>query len=355
LGNNAAMVKTTLSKLAKLVDGKILGDAAAQIVGVAPFESATANDITVAGTNKFLKQLETSKAAAIIVPRHITADSHNLIQVDHPLVAFAKVIAYFHPAPIFAPGIHRSAEVGDNVVYGNDVFIGACAVIGNGVRIGDRAQIHAGVVIADDVVMGDDVTVFPNVTVLKGCQIGNRVTIHAGTVIGSDGFGFAPDGIAYHKIPHVGTVQIDDDVNIGANNTIDRATFGKTRIYCGVKTDNLVHIAHNVAVGENSVLVAQVGVSGSVTIGGNAIIAGQAGIAGHLTIGDRAVIGPQAGIAKDVEQGQSVIGSPAMPPKKFFRIQRIVNSLPELKKRLEALETKMQKIDDLEKKNGKHS
>jgi UDP-3-O-[3-hydroxymyristoyl] glucosamine N-acyltransferase len=349
------MVKTTLSNLAKLVGGKILGDAAAQIVGVAPFESATANDITVAGTNKYLKQLDTSPAAAIIVPRHITADSLNLLQVDHPLVAFAKVIGHFHPASIFTPGIHPSAEIGDNVVCGSDVFIGACAVIGNGVRIGDRAQIHTGVVIADDVVMGDDVSVFPNVTILKGCRIGNRVTIHAGTVIGSDGFGFAPDGVAYHKIPHVGTVQIDDDVDIGANNTIDRATFGKTRICRGVKTDNLVHIAHNVVVGENSVLVAQVGISGSVTIGSNVILAGQAGVAGHLTIGDRAVIGPQAGIAKDVSEGQSVIGSPALAPRKFFRIQRIVNSLPELKKRLEALEKKMQKIDDLEKRNGKHS
>jgi UDP-3-O-[3-hydroxymyristoyl] glucosamine N-acyltransferase len=342
------MVKTTLSKLAKLVDGEVVGDLAKQIAGVAPFDIATADDITVAGTKKFLKQLDKCPAGAIIVPRDVSADGLNLLRVDHPLVAFAKVISYFHPPGRFAPGIDASAKIGEDVVCGCDVFVGACTVIGDGVRIGDRAQIHAGAVIADEVGMGDDVTIFPNVTVLKGCQIGNRVTIHAGTVIGSDGFGFAPDGNAYHKIPHLGTVQIDDDVSIGANNTIDRATFGITRICRGVKTDNLVHIAHNVTVGENSVLVAQVGVSGSVTIGSNAILAGQAGIAGHLNIGDRAIIGPQAGIAKNVAEGQSVIGSPGLPPKKFFRIQRIVNSLPELKKRLEALETKIQKIDDLE-------
>ncbi len=339
-------VKTTLSKLAEFLDGKIIGDARTQIGGVAPFESATAADITVAGTQKFLKRLDTSKAAAIIVPRHVNADALNLLQVDHPLVAFAKVIAYFYPAAKFTPQIHPSAQVGDNVVCGKDVFIGACSVIGNGVHIGNRAQIHAGVVIADEVVIGDDVTVFPNTTVLERCQIGNRVTIHAGTVIGSDGFGFAPGGAGYHKIPHIGIVQIEDDVEIGANNTIDRATFGKTRICRGVKTDNLVHIAHNVTVGENTVLVAQVGVSGSVTIGSNAVIAGQAGIAGHLSIGDRAVIGPQSGIAKDVPEGQSVIGAPGMPPKRYYRVLRILHNLPELKKRIEALEKKQQKIDE---------
>jgi UDP-3-O-[3-hydroxymyristoyl] glucosamine N-acyltransferase len=284
----------------------------------------------------------------VIVPPHVTWDALNLLQVDHPLVAFAKVIAFFHPPRRLPVQIHPRAHVADGVKLGNDVCVGAGAVIGSGARLGDRVQVHAGAVIADDVVIGDDVTIFPNVTVLERCQIGSRVTIRAGSVIGSDGFGFAPDGEIYHRIPHVGTVHIEDDVEIGANNTIDRATFGETRIGRGVKTDNQVHIAHNVGVGENTILVAQVGISGSVQIGRHAIVAGQAGIAGHLNIGDRAVIGPRSGIVKDVAEGQTVVGEPGMEPRRFYRVLRIMRNLPELKKRLEILEKKLQKIAENE-------
>ena len=259
-------------------------------------------------------------------------------------MAFAKVIAFFHPARNLPAQIHPTAHIGEGVECGHDVGVGACAVIGNGVRLGDRTQIHAGAVIADDVIIGDDVTVFPNVTVLERCRIGSRVNIHAGSVIGGDGFGFAPDGEKYHKIPHVGTVHIEDDVEIGANNTIDRATFGETRICRGVKTDNLVHIAHNVTVGENTVIVAQVGISGSVRIGKHAVVAGQAGISGHLKIGDRAVVGPQAGIVKDVAEGERVVGAPGTEPKRYYRILRTMQNLPELKKRLDVLEKTLRKI-----------
>lgn len=327
-----------------MVSAKLIGDGNTTICGVAPFESARAEDITVAGSKKYLKQLDVCKASAVIVPQHTTSDGLNLLQVDHPLVAFAKVIAFFHPARKLPAQIHPTAYIGDQIEWGKDVCVGACAVIGNGVRLGDRTQVHAGAVISDEVRIGDDVTVFPNVTVLERCQIGNRVTIHAGSVIGSDGFGFAADGERYHKIPHVGIVRIDDDVEIGANNTIDRATFGQTRICRGVKTDNLVHIAHNVTVGENSVIVAQVGISGSVQIGKQAVIAGQAGIAGHLTIGDKAVVGPQAGIVKDVAEGQMVVGAPGTEPKRYYRIVRTMQNLPELKKRLDVIEKKLHKI-----------
>jgi len=341
-------VKTALSQIAELVNAKLIGQADTPICGVAPFEHAGSNDITVAASNKFLKLLDRCKAAAVIVPPEASADSMNLLQVDHPLAAFAKVIAFFHPTRKLPAGIHPTAHIADDVHLGTDVRVDACACIGRGVRLGDRVQIHAGVVIADDAVIGDDVTIFPNVTILERCRIGHRTIIHAGSVIGSDGFGFAPDGEAYHKIPHVGIVRIEDDVEIGANNTIDRATFGETLIGRGVKTDNLVHIAHNVTVGENTVLVAQVGISGSVHIGKNAVVAGQAGIAGHLTIGDGVVIGPQAGIAKDIPAGQTVIGAPAMEPKRFYRMVRIMRNLPELKKRLERLEKKIQPKNDSE-------
>jgi UDP-3-O-[3-hydroxymyristoyl] glucosamine N-acyltransferase len=315
---------------------------------VASFETAAADDITVAENAKFIKQLAASKAAAVIVARHVTADSPNLLQVDHPMVAFAKVIEYFHPPPPVRAQVHPSAVIGEDFQCGQDVSIGACAVIGDRVTMGSRTRIHAGAVIGDEVELGDDVTIHSNATVLERCRIGNRVMIHSGTVIGSDGFGFAPDGAVYHKVPHVGIVQIDDDVEIGACNTIDRATLGKTWIGRGVKTDNLVHIAHNVTVGENTLLIALVGVSGSVTIGKHVIVAGQAGIAGHLKIGDRAIIGPQAGIAKDVAEGETLIGAPQTPPKRYIRIQKIVARLPELKKRLEALEKKIYKITEVD-------
>ena len=231
--------------------------------------------------------------------------------------------------------------MGQDLKIGENVEIGPCAVIGDRVSLGNRVRIGPGVVLGDEVEVGDDVLLHPNVTILARCRIGSRVIIHSGTVVGSDGFGFAPDGKCYHKQPHTGIVRIGDDVEIGANNTIDRATFGETRIGRGVKTDNLVQIAHNVQIGANTVVVSQVGISGSVTIGENVILAGQAGVAGHLTIGDGAVVGPRAGIAKDVPPGQVVMGAPEMPQKRWLRVQRIIPMLPELKKRLDDIEKRL--------------
>jgi len=208
------------------------------------------------------------------------------------------------------------------------------------------------VVIGDNVVIGNDVMIYPNVTVLDRCTIGNRVIIHAGTVIGSDGFGFAPDGKKYYKVPHTGIVRIDDDVEIGAGNTIDRATFGKTWIKSGVKTDNLVHIAHNVTVGENSVLVAQVAIGGSVSIGKNVILAGQAAIADHLILGDDVTVVGQSGVAKSVPSGETVSGSPAIPHRLWLRVQKILPRLPDLKKKLEDIEKRLKRIERLERENG---
>ncbi|UCF95697.1 MAG: UDP-3-O-(3-hydroxymyristoyl)glucosamine N-acyltransferase [Desulfobacterales bacterium] len=339
-----------LSQIAALVQGNVVGDPNKLIRGVAPFETAHEDEITLAGQAKFLKKMDETRAGAVIVASGVEGFSHNLLQVDNPPVAFAQVMEFFHPPAVPEAVIDPRAVIGRDFVCGADVAIGPLAVVGDRVTLGDRVWLFPGVIIGNDVVIGDDTIIYPNVTVYSRCRIGQRVIIHAGTVIGSDGFGFAPNGDQYYKIPHTGSVQIDDDVEIGANNTIDRGTFGKTWVRRGVKTDNLVHIAHNVTVGENSVLVAQVGISGSVTIGKNAILAGQAGIAGHLRIGDRATVGPQCGVGKSVPDGAVVIGSPEMPHKKWFRLQRIVAQLPELKKRLEALEKKLQQM---EQRNGK--
>jgi UDP-3-O-[3-hydroxymyristoyl] glucosamine N-acyltransferase len=337
-------MNATLSELASLVQGEVTGNPLKQISGVAPFDRASGEDVTLAGSARFLKRLDECGAGALIVPRDTRPCERNLLRVENPQVAFAKVVSFFFPSKKPSAGIHPAALIGAQFSSGVDVAIAAGVVIGDRVAIGHRVWLFPGVYLGDDVQLGDDVILYPNVTILDGCRLGRRVTVHAGTVIGSDGFGFAPDGHAYHKIPHIGTVEIEDDVEIGANNTIDRATFGKTQIGRGVKTDNLVHIAHNVSIGEDTVIVSQVGISGSVTVGRHVILAGQAGIAGHLTIGDGATIGPRAGVAKSVAPGQVVMGAPEMPHKQWLRVQRIIPMLPDLKKRLEDLEKKLQKL-----------
>jgi UDP-3-O-[3-hydroxymyristoyl] glucosamine N-acyltransferase len=340
-------MKVPLSKIAGLVRGRVIGDTDRMISGAAPFEQAGEYEITVAGNAKFLKKLADCNAAAILVSRDVNDQSHNLVQVDIPMVAFAKAMQYFHPAAQPRSVIHPGADIGKEFKYGPNVSIGPMVVIGDQVTVGERVWLHPGCVIGNHVVIGSDVTIHPNVTILEHCTIGDRVIIHSGSVIGSDGFGYAPDGKSYHKIPHTGIVQIDDDVEIGANNTIDRGTFGKTIIGRGVKTDNLVHVAHNVIVGENTVLVAQVGISGSVTIGKNAILAGQAGVAGHLTIGDGAIVGPQTGVGKSVPDGQIVSsGIPEMSHRLWLRVQRLIPKLPEFGKRLSGLEKRLKSIEE---------
>ncbi len=343
----------TLENIAEYLQGEVKGDSGKVIVGAAPFEAAGPDQISFA-TGKYVKKLTDSSAGAVIVPSGTEEPSKNLVCVKNPQVAFIRILELLHPAPKASaymenPGISPDARIGRNFVYGADVIISHFAVIGSDVRIGDRVTIYPGVVIGDHVSIGHDVTIYPNVSIYDHCIIGSRVIIHAGTVIGSDGFGFAPDGEKYCKIPHRGMVQIDDDVEIGANNTIDRATFGKTWIQQGVKTDNLVHIAHNVVVGENTLLVAQVGISGSTSIGKHAILAGQAGVSGHLQIGNNVIVGPQAGIAKSISDGEIVSGSPEIPHKQWLRVQTIIPRLPEMKKQLSDLQ---KRIEELEKKGN---
>ncbi|MDJ0831614.1 MAG: UDP-3-O-(3-hydroxymyristoyl)glucosamine N-acyltransferase [Desulfobacterales bacterium] len=327
-----------LCELAANVNGTIIGDQTHTIKRAASFDNASPSDITVADNKHLLTRLSCTDAGAVILSSNVSNCDKNLIVVENPKAAFAKIMMMLHPDKRENPTICPSAYRGSNLVLGHDVSIAPLAAIGNNVIIGARTSIGPHAVIGDNVIIGDDVKIQPNVTILEKCRIGNRVIIHAGSVIGSDGFGFAFDGKMYQKVPQLGIVQIDDDVEIGACNTIDRATFDKTWIKKGVKTDNLVHIGHNVTIGEYSIIVAQVGISGSVMVGKRVIIAGQAGISEHLTIGDNAIIGPQAGLAKSIASGQKVIGSPGIPHRLFFRIQKILKELPELKKRLLKLE-----------------
>ena len=339
-------MELSLASIADIVKGEISGDGNQKIRGAQSFEDAKDDEITFASQSKFLKKIDETNAGAVIVPQNFQAPAKNIVRVDNPQIAFIKVLNLFHPVlkPDFR--ISRDAYIGRAFLCGQDVSLAPFSVIGDNVTLGHRVIIHSNVVIGDNVIIGNDVVVFPNVTILERCLIGNRVIIHAGSVIGSDGFGFAPEGKKYVKIPHTGIVQIDDDVEIGAGNTIDRATFGKTWIQSGVKTDNLVHIAHNVTVGENSLLVAQVGVSGSVKIGKNAILAGQAGIGGHLSIGNNAIVGPQAGVPKSVPDGETVSGTFAMPHRLWLRMQRILPKLPELAKKLSEVDRRLKKFEE---------
>jgi len=338
-------IRKSTGQIAQHLGSDLLGDAEKIITGVASFEDSTPQDITLAGDVHYLKELDKTRAGAIIVPEsfkgleNLVARGLSVFPVKNPRASWALVLQLFYPPCHPQWGISGMAAVGKNMVCGKDPNIGPFVVIGDNVTMGDRVVIYPHVYIGDGTHLGDDVTIYANVTIEYGTKIGSRVIIQPGTVIGSDGFGFAPDSEKWIKIPQLGIVQIDDDVEIGASNTIDRATFGKTRIGSGVKTDNQVHVAHNVTVGENSVLVAQVGIAGSVTIGKHVILAGQTGVAEHLTIGDGAIIGPSSGVAKDVPEKAVYSGAPAQPHRHWLRVQNVVASLPELKKRILKLES----------------
>ena len=267
-------IEYSLEYIANKIDGEVTGDSEKTISGVATFDTADVTQITFAAGSKILNRIDDCRAGAIIVPEGFASPGKHLIGVSNPKLAFAQVISLYHPEVTPPAGIHEKASIGSDVQTGAGVFVGAFATIGDRVTIGSGSIIRNGVYIGDDVSIGDQVDIHPNVTIMSRCRIGNQVTIHPGTVIGSDGYGYVQDGGQHHKIPQTGIVQIDDDVEIGACNTIDRATFGRTWIRRGVKTDNLIHIAHNVEVGEDTIIVAQTGIGGSVTIGHHAIISG---------------------------------------------------------------------------------
>ena len=351
--NRPLIMEMDLKAIAQLVGAEVIGDKDKLISGAAAFDDADDHQITSAFRPAFLERIQTSKAGAIIVPPTVQMDGHNLMVVDHPQLAFIKVVNHFYPSRSMGVGVDARASIGKDFHPGEAFYAGPCAVIGDDVTCGNRVKIHAGAVIGPEVVIGDDVVIFPNVTVGECCRIGNRVIIHPGTVIGSDGFGFAPDGEKYLKIPHTGIVRIDDDVEIGANNTIDRGTFGETWLKRGVKTDNLVHLAHNVTVGEDSILVAQVGIAGSTSLGRHVILAGQVAIAGHLHIGDHVIVGPRGGVAKSIENGQIVSGAPEMPHRLWLRVTRMLPRLPELFKNLSRVEKRLDVLEN--KSNEKNS
>ena len=341
-------MRMTLSEISQLVQGHLIGNPDCIIEGVGPISEAREGDISFAEKGEALKQLDHTSAAAALVPRGVNEAPIPIIQVDNPRIAFAKLLRHFHPMPKPQPGVHPSASIGDNCRLGKGVSIGAGTVVGNNVTLADGVVLQPLVVIGDDVTIGQETFIYPHVSVLERCRIGQRVIIHAGTVIGSDGFGFVQEAGQNKKIPQTGIVQIDDDVEIGAANTIDRATFGKTWLQKGVKTDNQVHIAHNVVVGEQTRLLAQLGISGSTTIGHHTIIAGQVGISDHITIGNGVMVGGQTGVGQSIPDGKIVSGGSAgMDHRTWLRLQSALPRLPDMYKQMREMK---KRIAELEKK-----
>ena len=340
------MMTKSVKELAALVGGEVAGDEAVEISGAADIQDAHDGDIVFAETPKLFEKARESQAAAIIARRGALDSGKPIIAVDNPRYAFACVLEVFAPLPTRPAGIHPIAIVSPTASIGENPSIGDNVHIGENVTIGKNAWIHPFVFIDDDVSLGDDVVLYPFVAIHRDVVIGHRVRIHSGTVIGSDGFGYTRVGGRHYKIPQIGAVVIGDDVEIGANVTIDRARTGKTEIGRGTKIDNLVHIAHNVTIGEDCLVIAQVGISGSVHIGNRVILAGQAGIKDNITIGHNAIICARAGVIGDVKPNAFVSGYPARPHKDQMKMQAAQNRLPDILKLLKALKQKVQELED---------
>ena len=338
-------MKITLEKIARIVGGRVVGDGGVVISGINSLEAAGPGELSFYTHKRYEKSLAKTKASALILSEKTELFKGPQVLVENPALGYAKAIALFSPPVPSYPGIsdraviHETSRLGTNVSIYPHVYIGREAIIGDGVIL------FPGVFVGDRVRIGDRSVIYPNVTIMHDTRIGKEVIIHAGSVIGSDGFGFVRDGARSVKIPQMGSVQIDDQVEIGANNCIDRATLGKTWIQEGVKTDNMVHVGHNVVIGADTIVVAQTGVSGSVEIGCQVIIGGQVGISDHIKIGDNAMIGSQSGVAKSIGPGEVVSGSPTMPHRLWLKTTRLIRRLPGLYQELRELEKRVKRLE----------
>ncbi|MGE3976142.1 MAG: UDP-3-O-(3-hydroxymyristoyl)glucosamine N-acyltransferase [Nitrospira sp.] len=344
----------TLAQIHEVVGGTIHGDNQTPVSGLTSLGEANPDALSFIANDKMSKAAATLRVAALLVHRHLPDLAMPQIVVDNPLLAFARVAQTFFVRQQAPRGIAEHVMQGADVRIGSDPSIWSFVTLGDRVTIGNRVTLYPGVFVGSDSTIGDDSILYPNVVVREGCSLGARVIVHSGAVIGADGFGYVQHQGRHHKIPQLGGVVIEDDVELGANVTVDRATFGRTLVKQGTKVDNLVQIAHNVTVGEHCILVAQVGIAGSTTIGRHVMIGGQAGLADHLTIGDQVMIAAKSGVNRSIESNQMVGGIPAMPREKALRIQGGIFQLPEMKElvrnleqRVVALETRLKKSSDL--------
>jgi UDP-3-O-[3-hydroxymyristoyl] glucosamine N-acyltransferase len=339
-------LETTLREIADIVGGEVVGDDRLRVSGINSLEKASPGEISFFYDPRYKEMLSRTKASAVLVPTKSEVFEGPQVVVPNPALAYAKLVSFFAPAMPRFPGhsdrafIHETSRIGENVSIFPLVYVGEESVIG------DDVTLFPGVHVGDRVRIGNECVLYPNVTVMHDCILGSQVVVHAGTVIGSDGFGYVQDKGKSIKIPQLGIVQVDDRVEIGANVCIDRAALGKTWIKEGVKIDNLVQVAHNVVIGEDSIIVAQVGISGSVEIGRYVVMGGQVGIVDHVKIGDRVMIGSQSGVAKSIPAGQVVSGSPAIPHRNWLRAATLMSRLPELNRRLRDVEKKLAGLEE---------
>jgi UDP-3-O-[3-hydroxymyristoyl] glucosamine N-acyltransferase len=348
----------TLSELAQLVGGRVVGDGRTVIDKVASIEEAGPGEITFLANPRYQSLLASCKASAVIVGSGIALESlserhRGYLEAADPYVAFAKVLQLFNPPVRYSENISSQANIDPAAVLEEGVTVFPHVFIGRGAHVGARSVLYPGVFIGERVQIGQDCVLHPNVVVRDGCRVGNRVVLHAGVVIGSDGFGYAGEGEERVKIPQVGIVELEDDVEIGANTTVDRATLGRTLIGRGVKIDNLVQIAHNVVVGEHSIIAAQAGIAGSTRIGKDVMLGGRVGIINHLTIGDGARIGPGSGILQSVPPGvMRSSGLHAAPHREWLKVVTLLPQLPRLWSAVRNLE---KRVSALVKSNSNKS
>ena len=340
-------MKFTAKQIAELIGGRVEGNENAAVTTFAKIEEGKEGAISFLSNPKYTHYLYDTRSTIVLVNDDLQLErpvEATLIRVKSAYEAVARLLQLYEQMKPRRTGISSLASISASATIGKDVYVGPFAVVGDDVVVGDGSQIHPHVVLGDGVKLGTGCQLFPNVTVYHGCQLGNNVTIHAGSVVGADGFGFAPNQDGYDKIPQIGIVIIEDNVEIGANTCIDRSTMGATVIHKGVKLDNLIQVAHNCEIGENTVMSAQVGMAGSTKIGQWCMVGGQAGFAGHIQVADKTFVGAQCGVISSTKGNEQLIGSPAMEPRQFFKSMAVLRHLPDMYKELDALKKKVEEL-----------
>lgn len=330
-----------------MIGGRVEGDENARVNSFAKIEEGRPGAISFLSNTKYTHYIYDTQSSVVLIDENVELEHEvkaTLIRVKNAYEAVARLLQAYESMKPKKKDIDPLAFIASSATLGDDCYVGAFAYIGEGAKIGKNCQIYPHAVVGDNVSVGDDCIIYPNAVVYHDCRLGQRVTMHAGSVVGADGFGFAPTAEGYDKIPQIGIVTIEDDVEIGANTCIDRSTMGSTYVRKGVKLDNLVQIAHNTDIGANTVMSAQVGVAGSTKIGEWCMFGGQVGIAGHITIGNRVNLGAQSGAPSSIEDNQTLIGTPPMETRPFFRSQSIFRRLPDMYKELEELKKEVEKL-----------
>ena len=347
-------MEKTLKELADYLGGEVIGDENIKIKGVMTIDEAREGYITFVSNIKYLKKIEETAASAILVSPGIAAKGKNLLVTKNPYLAFAKVVdLMMNPEKVYPGTLDDSASVSDSAEIGSNVTAYPFVFIGENVKVADNVVLYPGVYVGDDCQIGKDTVIHPNTVLHKGTIIGERVVIHSNSVIGCSGYGYAPDGKTYCKIPQVGITVVEDDVDIGANTTINRGVLGETRIKRGTKIDSEVMIAHNVEIGEDTLITSQVGIAGSVEIGNNVILAGGAGVAGHIKVGDNVQVGGWSGVIKDLPSGGTFLGTPAIEIERMRKCFVLIQKLPEMKNTIKDLQKKIKRLEERLGPDGK--